>query len=548
MLNPFWRDILVSSILIALSIVLYHRVNVEFTGLDDTLIIDSQWDKMKDSDYAFQAFKQSVFIFQGSTYYRPLLIVGLMPPALVLQSENPELEYYLAYSIFWLILTALTIYFSTAILGFSRLFRFLLTLFIVIHPSMVVGVRWIPGIGDLMLTTLALWSLYFFILWRRNKKIHALILHLTFWLSATLVKEAGILLPPLFVLMSILLEDFKKESSVWVMRKTPMLVLLDQLHVKVWVWIKENRVVSALWIILLLAWIFVRGQAGGAGSVSILSYVNNIPYGAKDLAFLVGSILIPLKTAPLISVDWITFLLSIPGILLLFFLTWKYRLSNEVFLVFILWIIFALITSTISGYVILHRLIFPMVGLAFGFAFLNDLLKSQRNLVVISSIVIFTLFGFLNIEFQKDYNSAESFWTAIRDRSNLPSYGLTGLGNLYQTKNKPVQAKEMYIEALKHDELAPFMYVNLGRAYLDLDVYDSAIYYIQKELDSDTKIFREYVHFARGCALIEGGQRERGIEELLLGNTYYHQSRYARQAYDSLEQELDVELVDRKRP
>lgn len=531
--------------LVVLSVGLYHRDHSEFTGLDDTLLVDAQWDKMRNPDYAVQAFKQSVFIFQGSTYYRPLLTVGLMVPALIMQSEEPDLDFYLGYAIFWLVVTLLTLYYTLEVFGFTQNFRLLITWFIAVHPAMVVGVHWIPGLGDLMLTTLALWSLFFFVKWSRQKKPLLLILHLVFWISATLTKEAGILLPPLFVFLSVLLEDFNINSKVWKERTTPMLVILDQLHIRVWGWIKANKLVSGLWIALLLGWVMLRAQTNIGNSVGFLSYINNIPYGTKDLVFLISSILVPLKTAPLISVDWITFLLSLPGFILLIYITWKYRVSNEMFVVFILWLLAALITSTISDYVILHRLIIAMTGLAFGFSFLEKALNQNRNAVILGFVVVLTLFGFFNLEFQSDYRDARSFWTAIRDRSNLPSFGHTGLGNLYQTQKKPELAKDEYLKSLKYERNAPFMYVNLGRAYLEMGEVDSAIFYIQMELDSGV-VFNEYVHFALGCALIEKGEIDKGIAELRLGSPYYDQSRFAREAYDSLETALDVSLIPKK--
>lgn len=536
------RNTILTIALITFSILWYADSNTKFTGLDDTLILDNQWDKMQNLSYLVQAFRQNVTLLDGTTYYRPLQIIMMMPIPLLSGTPDPNPDGYLFYGIFWMIITQLTVLRFMQVVGFNTAYRFLFTFLFSVHPAMVEAVIWSPGNVDLFLTTFTLWSILFFIRWRRKGGLINATFHILFWALALYTKEAALLFPALFVLLAILAKDFSEHQDDRKMSNASFADILYTLPKKSLEWMWKNKSLTTSWVFVLLIWFLMRSGAGSIQSFTPLVYLDLIPAGFDDVFFVIGALLLPVYPAALLSVTWIELLISVPGVLLLFYWTWKYKTSSVHFVIMCVWFLLTLITTTISGFMMMHRMLLPMVGLTFGFSFLNEWLEKNLKHGIIYGSIVFACWGGLNLYFQDDFGDPFRFWNSIVEKSNSESIGYYGLGTTYLNMENYEKAIQFNKKALALDSTIYFSNLGLGVSYHELEKYDSAIFYYRKELEVQSNTYQDCTYFLLGRALLAAGYKEEAIKELRRGYNCGDQSRHTLKIRNQLEEELGMSL------
>ncbi|HBH07589.1 MAG TPA: hypothetical protein DDX92_13400 [Flavobacteriales bacterium] len=536
------NDIIVGTIITLFGILWYIDFDTKFTGLDDNLIFDNQWDKMKDYSYLVQAFRQNVFLIDGAAYYRPIQTILMMPIPLLTGTPNPYPDYYLYYGIFWMIITLLTILQFLKVLGFREKYRYLFVSLLTVHPAMVEAVCWSPGNVDLFLTTFTLWSLIFFIQWRRKGSFINVVFHLLFWNLALLTKEAALLFPALFVISSLLSEDFSAHQMFKKDGSASFSEILYTLPKNSFRWLWANKLLTVSWIISLLFWFILRSNTGSTDAFSPLIYIDQIPSGFEDVLFAIGSMLLPAIPVAMLEVSWVELLISLPGIILLFYWAWKNKTSTENFSIMIVWLFLTLITTTVSGYAMMHRMILPMIGLAFGFSFLNAWIEENPRRVIVYGSIVFIVWGGFNLHFQKDFGDPFDYWNSIITKSNSESLGYYGLGNSYVNAEDYEKAIKYSRKALALDSTIYFANIGLAVSYHEIGKYDSAVYYYRKEMEVQQEIYQDCIHFLLGRSLLKTGKKEEAIQQLRLGYNCGDQSRHILKIRKQLEDELGMSL------
>ena len=70
---------------------LYQGVlNNEFSGLDDLMMIEENWDQLSSVSHIYTAFTDDVFHSAQGSYYRPMLILSYIPDAIISASKTPD--------------------------------------------------------------------------------------------------------------------------------------------------------------------------------------------------------------------------------------------------------------------------------------------------------------------------------------------------------------------------------------------------------------------------------------------------------------------------
>lgn len=183
------------SILILLAgILIYAKsVSFDFVYCDDNLYVIDNYAFNSDPANVFTSFTQTL----GVTFYRPFLTISY-----ILDAQIGELDPKI-YHITNLILhftASILLFFILLKLGFPEILSFLLSLFFTVHPLLTPAVSWIPGRNDSMLSVFVLVSFLSFVHYLESRKRSSLVLHVFFFAMSLFTKETAILFPVLCIL------------------------------------------------------------------------------------------------------------------------------------------------------------------------------------------------------------------------------------------------------------------------------------------------------------------------------------------------------------
>ncbi len=132
---------------------LYHPVtSFGFSGLDDILMIEENWDRLPHLSHIKTAFTEDVFIGAQGSYYRPVQILSYMPDAILSVSTTPSPKIFFEINVILFIAAFLMLFYFLKELGFSLHFRFIFTALMAAHPTLTPAVAWIPGRVDTLLS------------------------------------------------------------------------------------------------------------------------------------------------------------------------------------------------------------------------------------------------------------------------------------------------------------------------------------------------------------------------------------------------------------
>jgi len=514
---------------------LYHNVmNNEFSGLDDYLIIEENWDKLTDISHIYTAFTDDVFLSAQGTYYRPLLLVSYMPDVYFTSSSEPDPHVFFVFNIFLFTLSTILIYFFLREFKFSSTYRLIFVLLYISHPALTPAVAWIPGRNDLILLLCVIPSIWAFIKYFKTHKLIWGLIHLLFFALAMFSKETAIVIPVIavsFILFYSSIFDQPIAINSW---KTFIHnKLWSNIITRIYSWLKNNIWVGFGWVLVLLFWFTLRTIALPDNPFTLLGLGWQLATSWIELFIMIGAIFIPYNLPVYLEITPIHLLMALPGVVLIIYLLKKIKATPNFIFLGIFWFFLFAIPSTLSDLVVFHRLTIPLIGMAFLLSPLDQIKSLRTKKLTIGIISLFAIFFILeNIHFQKAYSKTISFWHNAKQYSPNNAMAYSGLAWYYHWQHQNDSAYYYYQQVVEHDPNKEN--ARMGMAIIieeegDVSTADSLL---QEEL----KISQDsnYVYFYIGQILLERGDTTASVKNLQLGYPVTHYSRYARLYYDTL--------------
>lgn len=535
------KNILFPALIIGGIFLLYQGIFTnEFSGLDDLLMIEENWDYLTDFNHITTAFTEDVFNGAQGTYYRPIQVISHMPDALLTQSSTPLPRVFFQLNLVFFITAFLLLYFFLAEFGFSPLFRLIFVGLMAIHPTLTPAVAWIPGRVDIILFLFVIGSLWSFIKFIKTQKRLWLIPHLILFGLGMFTKETTIVIPLISVLLFLYFknESLEKNNS-----------LSKFLQVDFWIeigkssffWLKNNIGLPLGYAVLLLFWFFLRKNALPDSPFSLMGFIYHVAFSWKELVVLYGAIIFPLNLQVFLEFSWPYFFFGLIGLVGLFILPKVLKTNfKDIFLGF-LWLFLFLFPTVLSDFINYHRLFIPLVGLAFILKPLDHQSIEKPWLALIIG-VSGTLFLWQNLKFQKAFTHRISFWNNAITYSPNSAFANNGLAWSFHLDQEADSALKYYQRVV---EIRPDREnVRMGMAIIheERGDYVSADSLFNEEFKA-TKDSSQ-VYFYMGQVQLERGDTSKAIKSLTLGLPAQNSSRIARLYYDSLDIEIKNQVMN----
>lgn len=468
----------------------------DFNYIDDNLIVFDEYNKINSLSKIPDSFV-SGYLYEN--YYRPMVMISFIIDAAV-AGQSPVI-----YRI-----TNIILHIFVALLLFEVLRRFVTKDYVAlisaslfaIHPLNVSAVSWIVGRNDLLLAFFSIASILSFILFREQSKRYYLLLSLTFYLLAILSKEAGVLIPAIFVLYEILI---RKEKSFKINNLIPLFYFIIPAFIYLFL---RNFIAS----------INIREE------ISINSFVQNIyilfEYLAKTVYFFYIDPL-PVKNLSLI-------LIGILVLLLIVFYLLKYRQKSVntflfgilIALLFILPTLFVRVNSDDGEFNYIDcRMYLPLFGLIISFAsFLEKILVTfKKQIIYTLLIVLFTYSSTFTFLTNQVYKDGEAYWTAALEKnSNRATYWM-GLGFYYFDNKKYFEAGECATNAIKLKPEIEAYYYKAAQAYEAAGELNKANEFLEQVLQIDDNKSLALLNIIKNYLKLSNKEKANSFKNQLLG-------------------------------
>lgn len=210
-----------SAIVFLIAFLLYAKtINFKNTGLDDVNFVYTASSEYKGAGAFFNAFAHNVLFEKSPTpYYRPMLAVSFIADNHI-AGESEKFSHFtnILLHAFSCVLLFLFLYKYV----FSKLVSFLAAVTFAVFPIMIYTAAWIPGRNDSIFFIAFILALIFFIRFINDKKPLDIFAHILFLLICFFTRESALIIPAIFVLYAVLVEQ-KKWSFF---RKKEFLILL----------------------------------------------------------------------------------------------------------------------------------------------------------------------------------------------------------------------------------------------------------------------------------------------------------------------------------
>ncbi len=179
--------------IIVISLITYIKtVTYDFSPLDDSILIVSRLDWLKDFRNIFPIFTKPLYFGIGEFYYRPILITSFMIDAML--GGGSAISFHITNVVIHVIVSML-VYKLFLKFGLTVGSSFWFAIIFTVHPINLSAIAWIPGRND---SLLAIFVIASFICWiyfiETNKPIWLTAHYLWFGLSL-LTKENAIVIP-----------------------------------------------------------------------------------------------------------------------------------------------------------------------------------------------------------------------------------------------------------------------------------------------------------------------------------------------------------------
>ncbi|MCX6267228.1 MAG: hypothetical protein NTW16_07710 [Bacteroidetes bacterium] len=489
---PFWQSSFFW--LILLPAVLYAKIIFfDFTALDDQFFVVDHASFNENIGNIFHVFNQGLFVPKNDIYYRPVLLVDL-----ILEYQLFGIKpwgYHLLSMLFHIISTCLLLVFLKKI-NIPEVTACILSLVFSVHPVLTQTVAWIPGRNDLILMILFLSTLIIIIKYFQAPSIYLLFGQFITFFLALLTKETAVIIP----LISFLVIHFV--LSVRISKMMPIFLS---------------------WVIAVFIWYVLRATSEPAyqGMLFQEMILSGIARTPAILQYL-GKIFFPFNLSAVPQFEEITLiwgLIAIALLIMLVIVSKSYKKPLVIigmmwYLLFLLPVL--IIPKNLNDQVYEHRLYLPFVGILLVLS--QTLLFSEKwkkkNMIITSAAILSVLItiSFIRLDC---YHDRQIFWdTAVTDS---PKSAFAKLNQGIQSKDTLLREKyikqayaidpnEMLVnfwmginEERKSridsavyyykKELAwsnfPDLYFNLSRCLFELNMLDSAAWYLSKGINLD---------------------------------------------------------------
>jgi tetratricopeptide (TPR) repeat protein len=428
-------------LLVALMLFVHGRaLTFGFTGTDDTLQVVDDAAFLADVRNAPRAFGRGLFAVGGAEgYYRPVVTLSNMLDA---QWAGPKPFAYHATNLVLHGLTVVSLFFIGRRLGFARDVTVAMVAVFAVHPSNAEAVSWLPARGDDLLGVWLTGATLAWLRFRETRHAGPLAAHLGLLLLALFTKENAIVLPAVFVLYGLLVD----EDRTWMRDR------------RLWIgW------VAAL-VVWLLAWRAVMSEvlknAPGLGAA-----FKNLPV----LVLCLGRALDPFHPSVLATAVDTSY---VPGLLALIGVAagaWWLRGRRRALLLWGLMTFFLLLAPAlpVADFLMLeHRLYAPWLGLVVaGLALLQTLAESGergRRVVRGGMAAVVAALALLAFGYASAFKDAESFTAQAVRSSPRSSLARLSRGVVLQTGGRLPEAQAEYEEALRLNPKQLRANANLG--------------------------------------------------------------------------------------
>lgn len=536
-----WINVFFSILLVVGIFSIYQNtVNNGFSGLDDILMIEENWDRLQHLDHVKTAFTEDVFIRAEGSYYRPLQLISYMADVYLSNSNTPVAKIFFQINILLFIIAFLLLFYFLAEFDFSRNFRFIFTSLMAVHPALTPAVSWIPGRVDTLLFIIMIGSLWSFVKYLKTKKNKWVVVHLALFTAGIFTKETAISIPLLGLLfLWLFTPESQKNPTPWRWAKL--------INIKIWtgifktsiLWIKQNLSVFIAWGFIVAFWLILRNNALDKNSLGIMGILYQLNTSWKEFIILASITYFPIDLQVFLDITTPYILMAIPGCL--FFLAVPHFLnSNYKYSFFgLIWMFILILPTTLSDSLNYHRMFIPFVGMAFILQPLSrGIIKNQ--ILIPFSILFLGLFVYQNLKFQKAYINKNTFWkNAVKHSPNSP-FSNNGIAWSYHIDHENDSALKYYQRVI---DLKPSCEnVRIGMALISEEIGASknCDSLLQEEFKAthDSSI----VYFFIGQIQLDRGDTFHAIPNLIKGYQSIETSRNSRLYYDTLSIDIKSQL------
>ena len=510
---------------------LYHTVIYNgFSGLDDLLMIEENWDNLTQLSHIKTAFTEDVFNGAQGSYYRPIQILSYMPDAFIANCKTPTPKIFFELNLFFFISAFLLLYFFLSEFNFSANFRLIFTLLIASHPTLTPAVAWIPGRVDIVLFLIVISSIWAFVLFVKTQKTKWALAHILLFSLGMFTKETSICIPTISLLFVHYYSD--KNEAKWSWKKALDIIYWKSIILAQYKWVKQNKLILAGWIFTLVIWYILRKNALPDDPINFMGVLYQISVSWKEFLILAGSTILPINLQVFLEVSWPFVLFSIPGALLFILIPTLLKTSFKNYFFGFLWMFLFIFPTTISDYLNYHRMFIPLVGMAFILKPLDQkYLKKQWLIIITTSLGL--LFIWQNITFQKAFHNRVNFWNNAVNYSPNSAFANNGMAWSFHLDNKNDSALIYYERVVNIRPDRENVRVGMALIHEENKNFKQADSLLQEEFKAtkDSALLYFYI----GQVLLNRGDTQNAVTNLTLGLPSCKSSRNSRLYYDSLD-------------
>ncbi|MDD5449398.1 MAG: tetratricopeptide repeat protein [Candidatus Omnitrophica bacterium] len=465
-----------------------NSVGGRFVDDDDVLIRDNAFIKSRPG--LANIFKADIGTGAGSRYsfYRP---IQMLTYALDYRIWKLNVVGYHLTGILLHVITALCVYWLTAILFGDKMMSVLVALFFVVHPVHTVVVNYISTRAEILYLLFFLIAFIFYI-----KSLHA-----------------DNITPYLVIISSYALALLSKENSLIL----PALLLLYHYTFKK----KIGRRGFLPIVVLALIYIFLRMTVLKfliTGVVYKGTLIQRIPGFFVALATYVRLLFLPFSLHIEYGKGLFNFadpraLSGLAVLICLIFLIFKMRKSNKLVFFSMSWFLITLLPVSnlypLNAYMSENWLYLPSIGFFMMLAgFLSSLYKRGKFRILIigvsTSLLIF--YSYLTIRQNQTWRDPITFYERALKYAPDSARIHNNLGAVYYSMGEKEKAIPLYRKTIELDPSAVNAYVNLGASYYETGKKEEAMAMYKKAIELDPTVAGAYNNL--GASYYETGKKE----------------------------------------
>jgi len=468
-------------------------IDYGFSPLDDSSLIVSRMEWLKDFRNVIHIFTKPLYFGIGEYYYRPILILSFMVDALTgggspvaYHFTNIVLHLLASWLIFCLFLQH----------GISRRSSFLLSLVYVVHPINVSVIAWIPGRNDSLLAIFAFSSFIFWMKFAASKRSKFIIYHLLFFSLALMTKENGIVIPALAGIYIALFPGDHRKFPHW-------------------------KIVTG-WSSIILSWIVWRVVIlENPQSLVLQSFGSILKSVVVIFTITIERIIFPIHqyvSPNLLDASPVTGALFLP-ILVYFIIIFKFKNFRKVIfggLWFILFLVIPEMWVSIFGigYTYEHRLYLPLFG--FLLIISQITLPAEFNLhkykFYALFLLVFIMYSTKTVFRQNVYKNTETYSGALASESPTMPFASEFRGSILLENGKDEEAIYYFTVALNFDSTRFDIYIKRAIAYEHVEKYKFSLRDLNRAIALDSTLAETF--FRRGSIYRHLGKIDDSLADL----------------------------------